>query len=150
MKIFKYVAIALLTNLVMFGLIVGTTQPARPDDKSIDLTPGFSPDPQVSVGMSGGSHATSDCGYVKPANAPNLILTLAAPFRFLRASVQADGDVTLLVEGPNGHRICSDDVNGLMPEISGAAAAGTYKIWIGDFVGNPEGSYQYQLVLREK
>lgn len=113
------------------------------------LMPGFAPDPQVVTGRSGGSRVTTDCGSVKSTHAPDYVLTLSQPFEFLRASVQAEGDVTLMVEGPTG-RICSDDVNGLMPEISGAAPVGTYSFWIGDYRENSERGYRYRLVFSEE
>ena len=120
------------------------------------LAPGFSPDPQV-AGVSGGDRATPDCGYVRGVDQPNHVVTLTQPFNFLQASTQAEGDITLLIETPSGRLICSDDVNGLMPEISGEAPAGTYKLWIGDYgdaaankAGIRAGGYSYRLSLTEK
>ncbi|HEY9644166.1 MAG TPA: hypothetical protein V6C57_26975 [Coleofasciculaceae cyanobacterium] len=117
---------------------------------SLTLAPGFSPDPQVSTGVSGGSRATTNCGYVGAADAPNQVISLTQPFSFLRASVEAEGDVTLLIETPSGKLLCSDDVNGLMPEIAGEAPPGIYKIWVGDYVGNAAKNFRYRLTLTEK
>jgi hypothetical protein len=130
------------------GALATAIQPARADYQSFTLAPGFTPDPQIGTGLSGGSYRTPDCGFTDLPSAPDHVLTVTRPFSFLRASVQAGGDVTLLIDGPDG-RFCSDDVNGLMPEISGYWPAGTYYIWIGDFVGNPSGAYRYQLFLSE-
>ncbi|MBD3884150.1 hypothetical protein IFO70_20595 [Phormidium tenue FACHB-886] len=121
----------------------------QPSRAAFTLAPGFSPDPQVGMGKSGGTRQT-ECGYVQAETQPNHVIILSQPFEFLKASLQAEGDVTLLIKTPDGRSICSDDVNGLMPEISGEAPAGTYRIWIGDYIGKPEGSYPYQLKLTEQ
>jgi len=123
----------------------------------LTLAPGFSPDPQVTTGVSGGDRVTTDCGYVDALHQPNHVITLTKTFNFLQAFVQAEGDVTLLMETPSGQLICSDDVNGLMPAISGEAPAGAYKIWVGDYGGTAvnkavsgAGGYSYRLSLTEK
>lgn len=147
MELTKHFAAALTAGFVTAGLLVSSAVPAKANFKALSLVPGFTPDLEVK-GRSGGTHATPDCGYVKSANTPDYVVTLAQPFTSLKASVQAVGDVTLLIEGPNG-RICSDDVNGLMPEVSGSALAGTYQIWIGDYVGKADSGFSYQLTLHE-
>jgi hypothetical protein len=140
------------------GAIASSPSPApKAQDTLLVLSPSFSPDPQVTNGVSGGDRFTPNCGYVNALAQPNHVITLTQPFTFLQASVQAEGDVTLLIETPSGRLICSDDVNGLMPEISGEAPAGTYKIWVGDYgdsaankaVGRA-GGYVYRLSLTEK
>jgi hypothetical protein len=142
-------AVALTACLLSASVLISTPQTARADDyESFTLAPGFTPDPEVGTGLSGGGRSTPDCGFVDAAESPDHILTLSRPFNYLRASVEAEGDVTLLVTGPDG-RYCSDDVHGLMPEISGYWPAGTYYIWIGDFVGDPTGTYRYALCLTE-
>jgi hypothetical protein len=148
MNIVQRSAAVLATCAMTTGVVATVVQPARADYQSFTLSPGFVPDPQIGTGLSGGTRPTPDCGYVDQANAPDHVVTLNSSFSFLRASVQATGDVTLLIEGPDG-RFCSDDVNGLMPEISGPWPAGTYYIWIGDFVGSPTGAYSYELYLSE-
>lgn len=148
MNIFQRSAVVLATCAMTTGAMATVVQPARADYQSFNLAPGFTPDPQIGTGLSGGSYRTADCGFTDLPSAPDHVLTVTRPFSFLRASVEAPGDVTLLIDGPDG-RYCSDDVNGLMPEISGSWPAGTYYIWIGDFVGNPAGAYRYQLFLSE-
>lgn len=148
MNIFKGSVTVLSACAMVTGLVISAPQPAKADYQSFNLAPGFMPDPQVGTGLSGGTRATNDCGFVDSANAPDHVVTLTRPFEYLRAHVQADGDVTLLIEGPDG-RFCSDDVNGLMPEISGYWPAGTYSVWIGDFMGDSAGTYRYQLYLTE-
>jgi len=149
MNIFQRSAVVMATCAMTTGAIATVVEPARAQDyQPFTLSPGFVPDPQIGTGLSGGTRPTPDCGYVDQANAPDHVVTLTNSFNFLRASVEATGDVTLLIEGPDG-RFCSDDVNGLMPEISGYWPAGTYYVWIGDFVGSPTGAYRYELYLSE-
>lgn len=160
MSILKPSAAMLTACVLSAGMALGIPGAARAQSyDSFSLAPGFQPDPLVSTGLSGGVRAvtcdTRTTGegtvvttYVDTANAPDHVLHLARPFPFLRASVQATGDVTLLISGPDGIH-CSDDVNGVMPEIAGAWPAGTYYIWIGDFVGPSRGAYNYQLFLSE-
>lgn len=147
MKRWKYAVIALVSGLLTLGVWLGTASIARSDSADITLSPGFSPDPLISTGVSGGAQATPDCGYINAA--PNHIVTLTDTFPFLQAKVMSNGDVTLLIEAPTGKRICSDDVDGLMPQISGAPAAGSYKIWIGDYLTQPESGYDYELSLSQ-
>jgi hypothetical protein len=40
-------------------------------------------------------------------------------------------------------------VNGLMPQVSGAPAAGSYKIWIGDYLTQSDTGYDYELSLSQ-
>ncbi|MCU0567247.1 MAG: hypothetical protein MUF49_11690 [Oculatellaceae cyanobacterium Prado106] len=148
MEMPKHLAAALTACFVTTGLLICSAVQARADLKTLSLEPGFSTSPEVIQGKSGGLRETADCGFVKAADAPDAVITLTQPFTTLRASVQAAGDVTMLIEGPNG-RVCSDDVNGLMPEVTGSAPIGTYRIWIGDYVGQPESGFTYRLTLSE-
>jgi hypothetical protein len=149
MELPKHLATALTAAFVTAGLLICSAVQARADFKALNLEPGFTPNPEILKGLSGGVRETPDCGYVKAADTPDAVVTLTKPFTALKASVQATGDVTMLIEGPNG-RICSDDVNGLMPEISGAAPAGTYRVWIGDYVGKADEGFSYQITLTEE
>ncbi|MEB3357565.1 MAG: hypothetical protein VKK04_12630 [Synechococcales bacterium] len=115
------------------------------DYQSFVLSPGFEPDPQVGTGYSGGPRQTADCGFVGPSNTPDHVLQLLEPFSFLHALVEAPGDVTLLIEGPDGRR-CVDDADGNLPEVVGGWSAGTYQIWIGDW---ERAGYRYSLYLSE-
>ncbi len=146
MAVVKNSGVATVSAIALaMGLVIGSAQQARADYQSFGLSPGFMPDPQVGSGYSGGSRQTSDCGFVDSFDAPDHVVQLYQPFSFLRASVQSQGDVTLLIEGPDG-RYCSDDANGLMPEISGYWPAGTYSIWIGDW---DQSGYRYTFHLSE-
>lgn len=161
MNILKTCAIALTTCVMTAGVVLVGSQTASAEDyESFTLTPGFRPNPVVGTGLSGGTRLidcyTNESGgdtlvrtYVDSEDAPDHVVTVTRGFNNLSASVESDGDVTLVVEGPDGN-YCSDDVNGLMPVISGDWPAGTYNIWIGDFVGDGRGAYRYRLFLTQQ
>lgn len=111
--------------------------------EDFELSPGFQPDPRLGSGTSGGTEDGSGCGKID--STPDHLLTLTRDFDFLRISVEAPGDITLLVEKPNGEQVCSDETLGVLPEVSGNYPAGRYKIWVGDW-GN---SYEYQICLSQ-
>jgi hypothetical protein len=111
--------------------------------EDFELSPGFQPDPRVGSGTSGGTEDSGDCGEID--STPDHLMTLTRDFDFLQISVEAPGDTTLLIEKPNGERVCSDDTRGVLPEVSGSYPAGRYKIWVGDW-GN---SYEYQICVSQ-
>jgi hypothetical protein len=159
---FPKAAARILTLCVMtasVGLLTAKNAAAE-DYESFTLSPGFQPNPVVGTGLSGGTRlvdcSTAESGgetvvqtYVDSADAPDHVVTLTSSFNNLLASVQSDGDVTLVIDGPNG-TYCSDDVDGLMPVLSGSWPEGTYNIWIGDFVGDGSGAYRYELFVMEQ
>jgi hypothetical protein len=161
MNLVKGTAFILTACVITAGIGLLTTKTATAEDyESFTLSPGFEPNPAVGTGLSGGTRlvecATGESNgettiqtYVDDADAPDHTVTLTDEIPNLSASVESDGDVTLVVEGPDG-TFCSDDVDGLLPAISGDWPAGTYNIWIGDFVGDSSGTYRYQLVLTEQ
>jgi hypothetical protein len=151
MKLLKPTAIALITGTLTLGIIVGVSSPTQADDyETLSITPGFVPDPVVGTGLSGGSRYTADCGYVN-RNAPDHILYVEDDFDYLRLYIEASDDVTLLMENEaTGETICIDDSDdSLLPEYEGYFQEGTYRVWIGDFVGNSRGTYRYQLYITE-
>lgn len=161
MNIVKTVTVALTACAMTTGMALTLPQAAHAEDyESFTLAPGFNPNPVVGTGLSGGTrlvdcHTNESRGqtvvrtYVDAADAPDHVLTVTRPFSSLRASVQAEGDVTLLIQGPDG-TYCSDDVEDLMPSISGDWPTGTYNIWVGDFVGDGSGTYRYELILTQQ
>lgn len=122
-----------------------STVPAQAAYESFRLSPGFRPDPAVGTGLSGGSRSTS-CGYVDTAAAPDHVLTLEEDFEYLRVSVEAAGDVSLLLEGPGG-TLCADDDVGFLPQIEGFWPEGVYRLWIGD---DHRESYTYTLRISQQ
>ena len=107
------------------------------------VSPGFLPDPVIGTGQSSGPRFTNDCGYVDTV--PDHVVTVTQRFDYMRAHVVSGGDVTLLIQGPNG-RFCSDDANGLLPALAGPWPPGEYQIWIGDW---GQSYYRYTLYLTE-
>jgi hypothetical protein len=118
-------------------------QPASPPIfENIQVSPGFTPDPVVLRGISGGSTAaqtvsgrdrtaTGPCvGFVDAS--PDHTMTLTNPFSFLSVEVQSSEDTTLVVRGPGG-AWCNDDMSGKNPGIAGEWLEGTYQIWIGSY-----------------
>lgn len=134
-------AIASPRSTVWANEVSAPTQYAQYED--FELSPGFQPDPRLGTGTSGGTENGGNCGEID--NTPDHLLTLTRDFDFLRISVEASGDITLLVEKPNGERVCSDDTQGILPEVSGKYPAGQYKIWVGDWGS----SYEYQLCVSQ-
>lgn len=111
--------------------------------EDFELSPGFKPDPRLGSGTSGGTEDGGGCGEID--STPDHLMILSRDFDFLQISVEAPGDITLLVEKPDGELVCSDDTLGVLPEVSGSYPAGRYKIWVGDW-GN---SYEYQICLSQ-
>lgn len=125
--------LAIATTLLATGAAMPLASPAWADYETFDLSTGFNPDPAQGTGVSGGPTET-ECGYV--AEDPDHVMTLYSDFSYLRINAEAwnGGDITLMIQRPDGEFICSDDVYGLQPEVTGYdVMAGTYYIWVGDW-----------------
>lgn len=115
---------------------------ANPNYGTLNLTTGFSPDPQVVNLQSGGN---LDARGINPAcagfitNAPDVRLNFQAGSNLpLIISVASAADTTLVVNGPDGSWYCDDDggVNGLNPSLRfGRPQTGRYEIWVGTYGG---------------
>lgn len=104
----------------------------------ITLATGFAPDPHVATGVAGGTidagALNPECaGYVANAQQPTHLLVLGAAFPSLTIVAHADDDSTILVQKPDGTWMCNDDFVGLDAGVSGAFAAGTYRVWVGSY-----------------
>ena len=113
-------------------------QPAMPGvpGTPITLSPGFTPDPHVVRGSSGGavqaSNLSPGCmGWI--AQNPNHLLNATAPFANLRIIVGAGShDTTLVVQKPDGTYVCDDDTEGMNPIVQGPITTpGVHRIWVG-------------------
>lgn len=113
--------------------------------QTVQVSPGFNPDPQVISGTSGGAN-NSDCGYIP--GAPSQVIKVTAAFPYLRFSVQGGGQPTLLIDGPTG-RFCAlaDRYSGSEPQISGFWSPGTYSVYVGD---RAQGNHPYQLSISQQ
>lgn len=142
-----------ITEIRSSGSAAGATAQAGGDYANISIAPGFMPDPRVLTGLSGGPRDAAQFQSVGPEpcvgqidNTPDHVVTLERDFSFLRMTVvEAAGDTTLAVQGPNGW-YCNDDTIGLNPELTGSFPAGTYNVYVGSFGG---GNHRYELHVTE-
>ena len=78
------------------------------------------PDPLIGTGISGGPNGVGECGFIDTFDSSDYVVSVYDSFAFLRISVEARGDVTLFMQNlDTGATLGSNDVNGLLPEISG-------------------------------
>ncbi len=128
-------------------LVTGCGGCGEPDQFSI--APGFTPDPQVHSGLSGGSREASsvqaDCvGYIASADSPDHIMNVTADLPWARVLVNGgDKDTTLVIQRPDGSIRCNDDALGSVnPAIEDMTwPAGQYKIWVGNYEQGVRSSY---------
>lgn len=111
---------------------------------TIQVAPGFQPDPLVVTGTSGGTQDSKGCGMIGAT--PNHVINLGNDFEYLRFSVQSTGQPTLLIKGPNG-TTCIPGVAGENIQDSGLWGKGSYSIYIGDRAG---GQNPYTLSITQK
>lgn len=101
----------------------------------LPITPNFKPDPIVLSGISGGAKDSQGCG--KIGEEPNHVIRLSDDFKYLRFSVEGEGEPTLLIEPPSGSAFCVlyDSTSGGKIQSSGLWERGIYRISIGDRSG---------------
>jgi hypothetical protein len=117
---------------------------------SLRMAPGFLPDPRRVTGQSGGSTQGNRFGRstIGPCRgtipeAPQHELELDGDFSWLRLTVDAASDTTLVVVGPAGQVYCHDDVVGLNPEVATAFPAGRWQVYVGSI--GPAGPYTLEV-----
>lgn len=129
---------------------------ANPDGPSryaaAQVMPGFQPDPLALEGQAGGQmdvHNTfAQCRGWIASDRPDHVITLTAPFSYLRLEGVSADDTTLVVQGPSG-TLCDDDTAGNRnPRIESALPAGTYNVWVGSYNEGRFSRYQLQLTER--
>jgi hypothetical protein len=115
---------------------------------TVNLTSGFTPDPNVVNVQSGGAidattlnsrpHSGNCTGMI--ANAPDVRVNYTSgQFQRLIVSVNSSADTTLVINGPDGQWYCDDDGGqaGLNPAITfSPPQSGQYDIWIGTYGSN--------------
>jgi hypothetical protein len=115
-----------------------------PVSGTVTLDAGFTPDPKIVSVASGGRHDTSRSiggactGFVSgaPDVRVNYRTASTVPLIF---SVQAEGDTTLAIYGPDGRWYCNDDAEGLNPRVQfNSPNTGNYQVWIGTFGGREQ------------
>ncbi|MFC3096500.1 hypothetical protein [Alteraurantiacibacter palmitatis] len=126
-------------------LIAGTPVMAQdtaavPVYHKVELSAGFTPDPQFFGVTSGGSisangSVSSRCaGYI--ANAPDVRLHYTSGSFPLIISTRSSGDTTLVVHAPDGRWYCDDDggESGLNAMVRfNSPQSGRYAIWVGSY-----------------
>jgi hypothetical protein len=137
-----------------FGIIAamsvaaGAAKAQQSNFGTIDLTPGFVPDPHVARGTSGGAQNASTMsnrcrGWI--SRTPDHILVTRRDFDFLRIFAEAAGDTTLVIQNARGHVLCDDDTYGRNPSIEGDFPAGAYRVWIGSYSQGENVRYELKL-----
>jgi hypothetical protein len=115
-----------------------------PISGTVNLDAGFLPDPKIISVTSGGRHDVSDnlggacTGFVSGAADVRVNYNTASnvPLIF---SATADGDTTLVINGPDGRWYCNDDTNGYDPMVRfDRPNTGRYSVWIGTFGGREQ------------
>lgn len=111
--------------------------------QTVSLSAGFVPDPVTFDVVSGGGNDASDLGgscVGMIASSPDVVVNYRSNGGPLSFGVFADGDTTLVINGPDGRYYCSDDVQGLNPSFGwDSAPSGQYDIWVGA-IGEPVSS----------
>lgn len=138
-------AIAAAAVLLTAGAAAAQNWQGQPTYGSVQLAPGFTPDPYNVNVVAGGpinARATS-LGNACPgfiANNPDFDLYWGAGNSGLPLVISANSDVdtTLVVRTPSGQWLCEDDggFNGLNPGMRiDNPQAGLYDIWVGTYNG---------------
>lgn len=127
------------------------------EDRHLAISPGFSPDPwRVSFVSGGAREAASQFGTDMRGNrcqgsvatTPDHQMTLNDSFSYLQLWTHADGDTTLIVDGPGKFLLCDDDGGrGLNEHIEYTNwPAGDYQIYVGSY---SDDYLNYQLSISE-
>jgi hypothetical protein len=122
---------------------------------TISLSTGFTPDPTIATGTSGGaveaSTLSSDCaGWVSAS--PDHVLELGAAFprlEIMAFGTEADSDVTLVVHRPDGSYLCNDDSDGFHPMVEGEMPAGRYEVFVGSYEQGRRQAYRLGVTTQE-
>ena len=103
---------------------------------TVSLRSGFTPDPHVVQGTSGGTQNAATInqacnGWI--SHRPDHIFVAETAYASLRIMVNSEQDVTLVVQRPDGSYVCNDDSEGLNPMVTGSFPAGRYSVWVGSY-----------------
>lgn len=131
--------LALTAAALFFGHATAQDFNANPNYGTINLSAGFTPDPNIINVRAGGDLSAgkmgSNCaGFI--SNAPDVRLNYSRGSLPLIISVASSSDTTLVINAPDGRWYCDDDggVNGNNPSIRfNSPASGRYEIWIGTY-----------------
>lgn len=112
---------------------------------TVALQPGFSPDPSIHSGTSGGAVAANGvsptcAGYVSAR--PDHLFNATGAFPNLRILINSSADTTLVVRRPDGTFMCNDDTDGTNPAVAGVFPPGQYRIWVGSYQQGQNAPYK--------
>lgn len=129
-------------------------EPAEVQSDSVDLQPGFMPDPFTLNGRAAGRTSSRRLGLPSACpghwtRQPQHYVTLPQGLSFLRMDVLANTDTTLAVVTPDGQVWCDDDGgDGHNPRLHGVFPAGTYAVYVGTYERGRRTNYSVQLSER--
>jgi len=113
---------------------------AQPVYGTLNLSAGFTPDPQrVQLAAGGGDRVSlGGCTTYINGRAPDVDLNYSAGGYALTISAESSSDVMLLVNTPDGNWHCNDDGgDGLDPVLRfSSPQSGQYNIWVGTYRDN--------------
>lgn len=122
-----------------------STEPRPLGGNSTAISPGA---PLVLRGQAGGPMLLSSldpCGRGYATSAPSHALLVPAGIGTVSLRVQSAFDSTLMVELPDGRRVCDDDGGGgLQPLLRVMPGAGELRVWVGHYTG---GTGVYSLMV---
>lgn len=122
---------------------------------TITLGTGFSPDPTIATGTSGGAREASslneECaGWISASPDHVLELQAAMPrLKIMAYGTEEDSDVTLVVHRPDGSWLCNDDSDGFHPMVEGELPAGRYEIFVGSYEEGRHQAYRLGITTQE-
>lgn len=126
---------------------------AVPTYGTVNLSAGFTPDPQIRAVTAGGNDYTqlAGCNAYIHAAAPDLDLEYQAGSFPLTIEARSRMDVTLLVNAPNGSWHCNDDGGeGTDAAITfSSPMSGQYNIWVGTYRAQSGTLPEAQIFLTE-
>lgn len=131
----------LLAPFALFALLplsaAAQNVAASPTYGSVNLSSGFTPDPQIRSVTAGGNNYTTlaGCNAYIHAGAPDLNVYYQAGSFPLTINARSNVDVTLLVNAPNGSWYCDDDSGeGRNAQLTFTAPmTGQYNVWVGTY-----------------
>jgi hypothetical protein len=143
MKTLKLLKVAAATVVMSLALI----KPNWAQIPSIPISAKLPSDPLILEGKSGGN-VKSNCGNISAT--PNQIIQVKESLPYMRLTVDAPGQPTLLIDGPGG-RFCvlADSYSGSKPELSGYWQPGIYSLYIGE-LSQAQNNYTLSISQQKK
>ena len=133
----KTILAASIAVIALTGFASAQDFSLEPTFGSVNLEPGFMPDPYEVTVVAGGTIDASTLGNECAgmiADAPDFRMTYGAGGSQMFIGVHSTADTTLVVNAPDGSWFCNDDFDGLNPVLGGEGPlAGQYDIWVGTY-----------------